>query len=229
MSPAVPDLPMTEAAIIELTNTFRRENHLGEVKPSPALTKAAHAYAEFLAQSEIFSHTADGRQPSDRIKAAGYEACLSAENLSWNLNDAGYETRVLAVKAVEGWKNSPGHRKNMLEEHATETGVAVVKATHEQKFYSVQLFARPKSLGYEFRIANASPLAVRYTFAGESIDLPSRTVMTHTTCKPGSLDFSRAGGQALTGHYETRSGDTFTIDRGSDGKAHVSYQPGKVK
>ena len=140
----LPDLPQTEMAIVELTNAFRKESRLGEVKPNAALSAAARAFAAYLAKTGKFAHEADGRQPAQRAEAAGYRYCLVAENLAMNLDSRGFETRALASAAVEGWKNSPGHRANMLQRGATEIGVAIARAPDKDpKFISVQLFGRP--------------------------------------------------------------------------------------
>ncbi|MEQ1710072.1 MAG: CAP domain-containing protein, partial [Hyphomicrobium sp.] len=146
MTPTLPDVPQVEVAIVELTNAFRREHKLGEVKANAALAKAARDYAAFLARSGTFSHTADGREPSARAESAGYQYCQVAENLALNLDSRGFESRALAGQAVEGWKNSPGHRKNLLAPHVVEIGVAVVRAPDKDpKFISVQVFGRPKA------------------------------------------------------------------------------------
>src|SRR5882672_3799317 len=105
----LPDLPQTDLAIVEMTNAFRKESKLGEVRPNAALTAAARAFAEYLAKTGKFAHEADGRQPAKRAQAHGYRYCLVAENLAMNLDSRGFETRVLAREAVEGWKSSPGH------------------------------------------------------------------------------------------------------------------------
>src|SRR5207248_4440757 len=104
----LPDLPQTEIAIVELTNAFRSESKLGELKPNAALAAAARAFAEYLAKTGKFAHEADGRQPAQRAQAQGYRYCLIAENLAMNLDSRGFETRVLTRDAVEGWKSSPG-------------------------------------------------------------------------------------------------------------------------
>ena len=78
----LPDLPQTERAIVEMTNAFRRESKLGEVKPNAALTAAARAFAEYLARTGKFAHEADGRQPAQRAEASGYRYCRVAENLA---------------------------------------------------------------------------------------------------------------------------------------------------
>ena len=140
----LPDLPQTEIAILEMTNAFRTESKLGAVKPNAALTAAARAFAEYLARTGQFAHEADGRQPAQRAEASGYRYCLISENLAMNLDSRGFEARALAREAVEGWKNSPGHRANMLRPTVTEIGVAVARAPdRDPKFISVQVFGRP--------------------------------------------------------------------------------------
>ena len=151
----LPDLPQTEIAIVEMTNAFRQEGRLGQVKPNAVLTAAARAFADYLAKSGKFAHEADGRKPAERAEAQGYRYCLVAENLAMNLDSRGFETKALARQAVDGWKNSPGHRANLLQPIVTEIGVAVVRAPdRDPKFISVQLFGRPASLKVEFRIEN---------------------------------------------------------------------------
>ena len=111
----LPDLVKTEAAIIEQTNAFRRAERLGEVKLNAQLTLAARRFAKYLADTNRFAHEADGRQPAERIKEAGYKYCMVAENLALHLDSRGFTTVDLATKAVEGWKASPGHRKNLVQ------------------------------------------------------------------------------------------------------------------
>ena len=65
----LPDLPQTEIAIVEMTNAFRKESRLGEVKPNAALTAAARAFAEYLAKTGKFAHEADGHQPGHQRAA----------------------------------------------------------------------------------------------------------------------------------------------------------------
>src|SRR6185436_10673336 len=125
----LPDLPQTEIAIVEMTNAFRKENRLGALKPNAVLAAAARAFAQYLAKSGKFAHEADGREPQQRAEAQGYRYCLVAENLAMNLDSRGFESRQLASEAIEGWKESPGHRANMLQAGVTEIGVAVVEAT----------------------------------------------------------------------------------------------------
>lgn len=221
MAALTPDIPQVEAAIIELTNAFRAEQKLGAVKPNAKLAAAARSYAEFLAKSDLFSHTADGRQHSDRAKSAGYAYCQVSENLSLNLDSRGFETRQLARDAVEGWKNSPGHRRNLVAPYVTEIGVGVAKTSGSEKYLSVQMFGRPEALKYEFKIQNGLTESVRYSFGNEHHEVRPRNVITHVACQPDPIVFERAGppliGKALKGTYLARDGDLFTLKPSPNG------------
>ena len=217
-----PDLPETEAAIVALTNTFRAENHLGAVTSNPALQAAARQFAAYLARTSTFDHTADGRQPSDRVKTAGYRACIVAENLALQQSSSGFEARVLAGRAVEGWKNSPPHRANMLQPEVTETGIGIAFSKDAvPKFLSVQVFGRPDSLKVEFKIENQAGIAVGYMLDGATRQVSHRAVITHTACAPQPITFATG---AVTTAFATRNGAAFLITRGPDGKPRVEMQ-----
>lgn len=216
MTPTLPDVPAVETQIIELTNAFRGQNKLGDVKSSAVLTAVARAYATYLAKSGQFSHTADGHQSSDRVTAGGYEWCETGENLASFLDSRGFTSLDLAKSSVEGWINSPGHRKNMLAEFVTETGVGVARAPGDKpKYIAVQLFARPKALEYKFQISNASSLAVSYTFGGETETIEPHYASTHTACMPSALTFDTAGKGAsakkLAGRYQATNGVVYVL------------------
>lgn len=221
MAALTPDIPQVEAAIVELTNAFRAEQKLGSVKVNPKLAAAARSYAEFLARSDIFSHTADGRQHSDRAKTAGYAYCHVSENLSLNLDSRGFETRQLARDAVEGWKKSPGHRRNLVAPHVVDIGVGVAKARGSEKYLSVQMFGRPELLKYEFKIQNGLTESVTYSFGGDTHEIRPRNVITHVACQPDPIVFERAGppliGRALRATYRARDGDLFTLKSSATG------------
>lgn len=208
MTTFVADIAKAEIAIVELTNAFRRDNGAAEVRREPRLDAAARQYGEFLARSGLFSHEADGRRPVDRIAAVGYGACASAENLASLQRANGFETRELAVRMVEGWKASPGHRKNMLMDVATETGVAVVKVRSAQKYLSVQLFGRPVTLEYAFKVRNEGGRPVSYQFGGERFAVAPRETITHTSCTPADVTFAAGalGDNSATARFPARAG-----------------------
>lgn len=216
--PILPDLPKAEAAIIEHTNAFRAANGLATVKPDSVLDRAARGYARFLSTTTLFTHEADGRRPVDRIKAAGYEPCSTAENLARLGHSNGFETKELARLMVEGWQNSPGHRRNMLLPLVTETAVAIAKVrigSEPETYVAVQLFGRPGSLQYTLRIENDTGRTVSYEIGGETRRLEPRVRVTHTLCEPRQLAIETSPGgilsKAVTSRYETRAGQVFRL------------------
>jgi uncharacterized protein YkwD len=142
-----PDLDAVEQLIVEATNEFRRGEGLRTVTTSPVLARTVRDFADFIARTDRYGHEADGKQPSDRARAHGYDYCLVSENIAYQYNSAGFRTAALARDFVEGWKQSPQHRKNMLEPDAVDTAVAVARSDRSGKYYAVQMFGRAKSSG----------------------------------------------------------------------------------
>jgi hypothetical protein len=225
----IPDLARVEVAIVERTNAFRTGQGLSMLSRNGALDRAARDFATYLAKSGKFAHEADGRQPADRTKAAGYWHCIVAENLALNLDSRGFTVQKLAGEAIEGWKKSPGHRKNMELPYVTEIGVGVAQAMDAApKFISVQLFGRPQTLGYEFRVNNSSLHAVTYKFAGKSFEVEPRVIATHKVCQPGKLHFERAGnwlsGKRIDAHYEVTGETAFTLKDGPGASVRIEVR-----
>lgn len=141
------DLPAVEKLVVDATNAFRGQEGLDSVRPDRALAKAAQDFADYMARTDRYGHTADGRNPADRARGQGYGYCLLAENIAYQYNSAGFRTAELARGFVEGWKHSPGHRKNMLEPAVTDTAVAVAHSEKSGRYYAVQMFGQPKRKG----------------------------------------------------------------------------------
>ncbi len=214
--PDLPDIPKAEVAIIAQTNVFRRAQKLADLKPNAELTRAARLFAQYLAKTGKFAHEADGRQPWDRTKAAGYKHCSVAENLSMNLDSRGFTSAKLATEAMEGWKASPGHRANLVRREVTEIGVGIARApTADPKYIAVQLFGRPESLKYAFQIENRSGETVTYKALGRSKTIPARSLVTLTVCEEGDVVFERAGGwfsnPGVIGQFKAKAGAIYRI------------------
>lgn len=221
----LPDLPQTEQVVIEMTNIFRVEQKLSTLKPNPTLAKAARAFATYLADTGRFGHTVDGRQPADRTKEAGYRHCIVAENLAVNQDSRGFATRALADQAVTGWKNSPPHRAAMLNPNVTEVGIGIVKAADAApKYISVQLFGRPDSFKYTFKIENRADVAIQYAFKGKPVDVPTLTAITQTACTPETLAFRSIGGS-----FTASDGTLYRVTRSANGKLQVEVVNDAVK
>lgn len=195
MATLTPDYAQVETFVVEMTNTYRRENKLGQVKINPRLSAAARKYAALLAKTQEFSHTAGGTSAGDRITAAGYEFCSYGENLAMAADSRGFASRPLASSAVTGWINSPGHRANLLATDVTEIGVGVALVPYKYpKYVTVQLFGQPRSGEVEFQISNTLKSSVSYTFAGKTHKIEPSYAITHTSCSAGPITFEMSGG-----------------------------------
>jgi uncharacterized protein YkwD len=175
--------------VVDLTNAFRRQENLPPTGPAPQLASAARYFADFMARTGKFSHTADGSEPAARAKRFGYDYCIVSENIAYVFSSEGTDTAELARRVVEGWQKSPGHRKNMLDPNVTETAVAIARSPRTDYYYAVQLFGKPKSQMIEFKIANRTGAGVEYTVDGQTFQLPTRATSTHRVCNRPAVEF----------------------------------------
>jgi uncharacterized protein YkwD len=219
-----PDLPRVEQLIVAATNRFRRQNGRGDLRPNPQLTAAAREFAQYMARTGHFSHTADGQQPWDRTAVHGYEECIVAENIAWEFNPAGFTTRGLADAFVEGWKKSPEHRKNLLDPDVTEIGVGVAYSDQTGRSYAVQDFGRPKAEEIVFTVADEADAAVTYTVDGKDYTIQPRYTVTHRRCRPPQLTFRLPDGAAKGQVFRPHSGSRYVIRSDSAGRYSVEEE-----
>jgi uncharacterized protein YkwD len=114
--------------IIAETNKYRAAQGSAPVKANDALMQAAQRYADYLARTHKDGHRADGRSPGQRIAAIGYNACAWSENLYEArpvFIDESLDVEGLPAKAMEFWKPSPGHQKNLRSARMNHIGVGV--------------------------------------------------------------------------------------------------------
>ena len=104
----------------DLINAYRKDKGLKPLKINAALTEAAKAHSRDLAKWDRISHYgSDGSNPWDRVKRAGYNAKVAAENVG--TGQASLE------EVIKGWQASPGHNKNLLLADVEHMGIALVQ------------------------------------------------------------------------------------------------------
>jgi uncharacterized protein YkwD len=187
-----PDLPAVEALIGRATNELRARHARAALARDPALTRAARSFADFMARTDRYAHRADGKDPADRARARGYEHCMVSENIAYQFSSESFATAELARRFVDGWKESAGHRRNMLEPAATDMGTAVSRSARSGRYYAVQMFGRPRSRMLEFRVTNLAKRTLDYRVADKDWQLASRAGRLHTVCGPESVTFPGA-------------------------------------
>lgn len=112
-------------------NAERRSRGLHPVSYNPTLSTAAMDHARDMSRQRYFSHDSkDGTTHFRRVTRRGYNACLAAENIA-----RGYAS---VDTVMQGWMDSPGHRRNNLHRGVYEYGAAYV----ERGNYWVLVLAR---------------------------------------------------------------------------------------
>jgi uncharacterized protein YkwD len=132
-APATRNDAAVRAAVLCLLNGERRDRGLAPLRTNARLAKAADAQAEDMVRRSYFSHQSpDGRNSTDRIRAAGYMRSggrwTVGENLAWGTADLS-----TARGLLNAWMNSPGHRANILKPAYREIGVAIAMGTPKSR------------------------------------------------------------------------------------------------
>ena len=105
---------------LDLVNAYRKSKGLKPLTLDTRLTDTAKGHSRDLAKWDRISHYgSDGSNPWDRVKRAGYNARLAAENVGTG--------QATIDEAFKGWQESPGHNKNLLLPDATQLGIALVQ------------------------------------------------------------------------------------------------------
>lgn len=127
VEPAAPAAPEgspapsgAQAEVLALVNQERAAVGCAALTVNAKLTKAAQDHSADMAAHNNMSHTgSDGSDPGRRITRAGYEWRAYGENVAY-----GYGT---AAKVMEGWMNSPGHKRNILDCSFKEIGIGLAQ------------------------------------------------------------------------------------------------------
>jgi uncharacterized protein YkwD len=129
-------------SVIAETNAYRKTRGLPALQTSAVLHAAATSYARFLAEYERVGHTADGKSPAIRVQSRGYRFCYVAENMWGGWQSKPMTVEEVAHKAMDGWKQSPGHNANLLDKHGRDIGVgaAAWKQGDRVIFRVIQVF-----------------------------------------------------------------------------------------
>jgi uncharacterized protein YkwD len=131
---ARPVQPLNPQAALTAVNAFRAENGLKPLVLDERLSRAAAMQSEAQAgRSWIGHYGSDGSTPKDRAKRAGYHAKIASENVA-----SGQKS---FSDALRFWKESSGHRSNLLRPNVTAAGVAMAKNKSGRPYWTLVLGA----------------------------------------------------------------------------------------
>lgn len=129
---------VSEKLVFHLTNGCRALNGISTLKYSSGAAKVAAAHSKDMAKKDYFSHeNPDGLRVGDRLTNADIDWYHCGENLV-----AGhYDPYAIS----NGWYNSEGHRKNILNYKFKYLGVGFAySGSSTYKYYGTQNFYNDK-------------------------------------------------------------------------------------
>jgi uncharacterized protein YkwD len=135
------NIKLSKNNIILLTNQYRKENGLAELKENNKLNLSALKKAEDILSKQYFEHVSpSGVGVGDLGELVSYEYIIIGENLALG----NFENDKALVDA---WIASQGHRENILNKKYTEIGISVLKGKYEKHdvWVAVQHFGLPKN------------------------------------------------------------------------------------
>jgi uncharacterized protein YkwD len=118
--------PAMAETLLDETNAFRRREGVGALADDPELALAAHAHLSDMQARKYFAHNSpDGFSPGERAGLFCRTFLgLFGENIAFIESSPRLPT---ARQFFEGWRDSPGHRANMLKADYTHVGHAVLR------------------------------------------------------------------------------------------------------
>lgn len=113
--------------ILDLTNVIRIRHELPVLKWDQQAAEVAFGHSKDMKENNYFSHDSPNYGSlGDRLQRGQVPFQLAGENIAAQHTDG--------IAAVQGWLNSEGHRKNLLNEQFTGLGVGVCDKFYTQNF-----------------------------------------------------------------------------------------------
>lgn len=133
ITPVAPATSPQAAEVVRLTNEARAAKGLEPVTLDPRLVAAAVGHSRQMAAKQQMAHEGIGNgTPRERILAVSPTAARTAENVAVG--------QASAAEVMQGWMDSPGHRKNILDPKLRSIGVEVVTGSDGRPYWT-QVFA----------------------------------------------------------------------------------------
>lgn len=121
--------PQIVQEIHQRVNEFRQSQGLQPLTLNPLISEQARQHSVEMSQTpNTISHRNFGERIEQLRQQLSFQA--SAENVAANKNYI-----KPGVEAVEGWKNSPTHRKNMLGDF-NQTGIGIAQSDNGSYFFT---------------------------------------------------------------------------------------------
>ncbi|MBM7703344.1 CAP domain-containing protein [Metabacillus iocasae] len=120
----------TAQQILDITNVIRKRHHLDLLTWHEEVSSVAYGHSKDMSDNQYFSHVSPTKGDlGDRLKKGNVQFLSAGENIASQYQDG--------IAAVEGWLNSEGHRKALLNKDFTSLGVGVYEKYYTQNFIEI--------------------------------------------------------------------------------------------
>lgn len=117
----------TEQQIFDIVNNTRLWYELAPFDWHGEVAEVARAHSLDMGMNDFFDHVSpQNGDLGDRLQKASIPYQSAGENIAWNYVDG--------ADAHQGWLNSPGHRKNVMQKDFTHLGVGIIQKHYTQNF-----------------------------------------------------------------------------------------------
>jgi uncharacterized protein YkwD len=131
-----PGTQVDAGAAADMFSQYRMANGRGPLVVDPVLQGIALEQARAMAAGQKVGHDVGLGNLDVRAQKAGYSYDNIAENVAGGYHSLG--------EAFSGWRDSSGHRKNMLMPEATHMGIAVAQVPGSKyKVFWAMVVAKP--------------------------------------------------------------------------------------
>lgn len=128
------EIAKLQREVADLVNKERAKEGLAPLKFNIELSKVATIKSQDMIDKNYFSHTSPTYgSPFDMMRSFGIKFSTAGENIAYGQRSA--------AEVMNGWMNSPGHRKNILSPNYDEIGVGVAKDSNGT-IYWTQMFIK---------------------------------------------------------------------------------------
>ncbi|MEW9676585.1 CAP domain-containing protein [Lentibacillus sp. L22] len=119
-----------EQQIFDITNVMRSQFDKSKVAWNKTVSEVAFLHSEDMSKNDYFSHySKNGNGLKERLAEKKVHYATAGENIAAQYPDA--------PAAMEGWLNSEGHRKALLNDDYTHLGVGVYHLYYTQNFIEI--------------------------------------------------------------------------------------------
>ncbi len=177
-----PSQAQSGTEIVDQVNAFRASLGLPPFTYNPQLAVAAQQQAEYIANTNLYTHTGyGGSSPQSRATAAGYNG-RATENIVGGSN-------MTPRQGLSWWQNSSVHYATITSSNYTEIGGGFARGSSEQNIYAI-VVGRPSN----------TPAAIASTVNNVEVAPPPIRAPAFIMAAPsedGSIIHDVKAGQAL--------------------------------